>query len=100
MENAVQGEYGAAAAAAAVSANISLCTAQRLVKEHGTSLNTLIGEIRLANAKSFLSDPEIDISTVGKIVGYADDRSFRRAFKCWTGLSPKEYRKETLREKE
>ncbi|MEM6451823.1 MAG: AraC family transcriptional regulator ligand-binding domain-containing protein [Cyanobacteria bacterium P01_D01_bin.105] len=97
MENAVQGEYGAAAAAA--SANISLRTAQRLAKEHGTSLNTLISEIRLANSKSFLSDPEIDIATVGKIVGYTDDRSFRRAFKRWTGLSPKEYRKETLGEK-
>ena len=97
MENAVQGEYGAAAAAA--SANISLRTAQRLAKENGTSLNTLIGDIRLANAKSFLSDLEIDISTVGHIVGYTDDRSFRRAFKRWTGLSPKEYRKETLGEK-
>ena len=97
MENAVQGEYGAAAAAA--SANISLRTAQRLAKEHGTSLNTLIGDIRLANAKSFLSDLEIDIATVGQIVGYTDDRSFRRAFKRWTGLTPKEYRKETLGEK-
>ncbi|MEO1389043.1 MAG: AraC family transcriptional regulator ligand-binding domain-containing protein [Cyanobacteria bacterium J06634_6] len=96
MENAVQGEYGAAAAAA--KANISLRTAQRLAKEHGTSLNTLIGEIRLANAKSFLSDPDIDISTVGQLVGYTDARAFRRAFKRWTGRSPKEYRKTTLGE--
>ncbi|MEM6839678.1 MAG: AraC family transcriptional regulator ligand-binding domain-containing protein [Cyanobacteria bacterium P01_C01_bin.120] len=92
MENATQGEYGAAAAAAKV--NISLRTAQRLAKRHGTSLNILIDEIRLANAKSFLSDPEIDIATVGLIVGYTDARAFRRAFKRWTGLSPKEYRRE------
>ena len=97
MENAAQGEYGAAAAAAR--ANISLRTAQRLAKQHGTSLNALIDDIRLANAKSFLSNLEIDIATVGQIVGYTDVRSFRRAFKRWTGLSPKEYRKETLGER-
>ncbi|MBE9101867.1 AraC family transcriptional regulator ligand-binding domain-containing protein [Vacuolonema iberomarrocanum] len=97
MENATQGEYGAAAAAA--KANISLRTAQRLAKQHGTSLNALIDEIRLANAKSFLDDPEIDIATVGQLVGYTDARAFRRAFKRWTGLSPKEYRRETLGEK-
>ena len=97
MENAAQGEYGAAAAAAR--ANISLRTAQRLAKQYGTSLNALIDEIRLANAKSFLSNLEIDIATVGQIVGYTDVRSFRRAFKRWTGLSPKEYRKETLGER-
>ena len=91
MENATQGEYGAAAAAA--KANISLRTAQRLAKQHGTSLNTLITEIRLANAKSFLSDPEIDVATVGQIVR---QRYFRRAFKRWTNLSPKEYRRERL----
>ncbi|MEM1370083.1 MAG: helix-turn-helix domain-containing protein, partial [Cyanobacteria bacterium P01_H01_bin.15] len=56
----------------------------------------LIDEIRLANAKSFLSDPEIDIATVGQIVGYTDARAFRRAFKRWTGLSPKEYRSQVL----
>ncbi|MGD1927287.1 MAG: AraC family transcriptional regulator ligand-binding domain-containing protein [Leptolyngbyaceae cyanobacterium] len=97
MENATQGEYGAAAAAA--KANISLRTAQRLAKQHGTSLNALIDEIRLANAKSFLGDPEIDITTVGEIVGYTDARAFRRAFKRWTGRSPKEYRKQTWGDK-
>ncbi|MEM1308040.1 MAG: helix-turn-helix domain-containing protein, partial [Cyanobacteria bacterium P01_H01_bin.153] len=94
MENATRSEYRAAAAAAR--ANISLRTAQRLAKRHGTSLNALIDEIRLANAKSFLSDPEIDIATVGQIVGYTDARAFRRAFKRWTGRSPKEYRSQVL----
>ena len=96
MENAAQGEYRAAAAA--TRANISLRTAQRLAKQHGTSLNELIDEIRLANAKSFLSDPEIDIAMVGQLVGYTDARAFRRAFKRWTGKSPKEYRREILSE--
>lgn len=92
MDNAVQGEYGAAAAAAAT--NLSLRTAQRLATQHGTSLQKLIEEIRLANAKNFLSNPELNIDTVAQLIGYADVRAFRRAFKRWTGLSPKEYRNE------
>ena len=97
MENATQGEYGAAAAAA--KANISLRTAQRLAKQYGTSLNALIDDIRLANAKICLGDPASDIATVGEFVGYTDARAFRRAFRRWTGLSPAEYRRETLGER-
>ncbi|NET30552.1 MAG: AraC family transcriptional regulator [Cyanothece sp. SIO1E1] len=96
MTNATHGEYRAAAAAAA--ANLSLRTAQRLATQHGTSLQKLIDEIRLTNAKNFLSNPKINIETVAPLIGYADVRAFRRAFKRWTGLSPKEYRNEIFKE--
>ena len=95
MDNAAHGEYGAAAAAAA--ANLSLRTAQRLATQHGTSLQKLIDEIRLTNAKNFLSSPEITVETVAQLLGYANARAFRRAFNRWTGLSPKEYRNEILK---
>ncbi|MEO1182763.1 MAG: helix-turn-helix transcriptional regulator, partial [Cyanobacteria bacterium J06636_28] len=96
MDNATHGEYGVAAAAAA--ANLSLRTAQRLAMQHGTSLQKLIDEIRLANAKKNLGSPEITIETVAQLLGYANARAFRRAFNRWTGLSPKEYRNETFKE--
>jgi len=89
MENAVHGEYGAVAAAAA--ANLSLRTAQRIATQHSTSLQKLIDEIRLANAKNFLSNPQFSVETVAQLLGYSDVRAFRRAFKRWTGLSPKAY---------
>lgn len=95
MDNATRGEYGSTAAAAA--ANLSLRTAQRLTAEYGTSLQELIDEIRLANAKNFLRNPEIKIETVAQLVGYADVRAFRRAFKRWTSLSPREYRNGILK---
>ncbi|ESA39115.1 family transcriptional regulator [Leptolyngbya sp. Heron Island J] len=96
MDNAAHGKYEVAAAAAA--ANLSLRTAQRLAKQHGTSLQKLIDEIRLINAKKFLSNPEINIATVAQLLGYADVRAFRKAFKRWTALTPNEYRKERLKE--
>ncbi|MEM9155517.1 MAG: helix-turn-helix domain-containing protein, partial [Cyanobacteria bacterium P01_F01_bin.33] len=91
MANAAQGQYGAASAAAAT--NLSLRTAQRLAKQHGTSVQQLIDEIRLANAKKILSNPDISIEAVGHLLGYSDARTFRRAFKRWTSLSPREYRR-------
>ena len=94
MDNAAHGTYEVAAAAA--SANLSLRTAQRLAKQHETSMQKLINDIRQTNAKTFLNNPEITIETVAQLVGYADVRAFRKAFKRWTGLSPKEYRNETF----
>ncbi|MEM9218091.1 MAG: helix-turn-helix domain-containing protein [Cyanobacteria bacterium P01_F01_bin.150] len=98
MDNAAHGTYEVSAAAAA--ANLSLRTAQRLAKQHGTSMQKLINDIRQANAKTFLSNSEMTIETVAKLVGYADVRAFRKAFKRWTGLSPKEYRNETFKERQ
>ena len=96
MDNAAHGKYEVAAAATA--ANLSLRTAQRLAQQHGTSLQKLIDEIRLINAKKFLNNPEITLSTVARLLGYAEVGSFRKAFKRWTGLSPKAYRNETFKE--
>ena len=95
MDNAARGTYEVTAAV--VEANLSLRTAQRLAKHHGTSLQTLIDETRLMNSQEFLANPDINISTVSQLVGYGDVRAFRRAFKRWTGQSPKEYRNDILK---
>ena len=89
-QNALIGEYGAAAAAAA--ANMSLRSAQRLTADHGQSLQRLIDLVREDRAKEFLSDAKIDLNSVSLLLGYSDDRAFRRAFQRWTGQSPFQYR--------
>ncbi|MGD1850150.1 MAG: helix-turn-helix domain-containing protein [Cyanophyceae cyanobacterium] len=95
VDNAAHGTYEVPAAAAG--ANLSLRTAQRLAKQNNTSLQALIDEFRLINSKDFLTNPDINIATVAQLVGYADVRAFRRAFKRWTGLSPKEYRNDVVK---
>lgn len=91
VENASSGDYRAASAAAR--ARMSLRSAQRLATTHGTSLKALIETVRAETAKELLSDLKIDIVTVATLLGYSDDRAFRRAFKNWTGQSPSEFRR-------
>ena len=93
VKNAAGGDFSAAAAAAR--AHLSLRAAQRLAAQHGTSLSALIDTVREGTARELLLDASISIEKIAALVGYADDRAFRRAFKRWTGLSPSEFRQQT-----
>lgn len=70
---------------------LSKRTLYRRLKEVGSS----IGQIREATlipvAKDLLAK-QLDISTVAYRLGYSDSRSFARAFKRVTGMSPAAYR--------
>ncbi|MFN3211954.1 MAG: helix-turn-helix domain-containing protein [Henriciella sp.] len=89
-DNAHAGVFSASSAAAA--ANMSLRSAQRLTSEHGTSLLELIETARKTRAKQLLTEPRNDISAIAFLLGYSDDRAFRRAFHRWTGKSPSEFK--------
>lgn len=43
---------------------------------------------------SLLGNPGMSIERITEEVGYRDIRSFRRAFKRWTGVSPATFRSE------
>ena len=49
--------------------------------------------LRIDEAKRLLlTNPELNISTVGKMAGYQDPYYFSRIFKKCTGMYPTEYR--------
>lgn len=90
IENVMAGVFTTAAVAAA--ANMSLRTAQRISSEHGTSIQELIDNVREKRAKELLVNERNELSAISFILGYSDERSFRRAFRRWTGKSPSDFR--------
>jgi len=69
-----------------------LCTSARSLQRHlrdlGYSYNALADEVRAATARLYLEQPDIAIAEVAYLLGFADQSTFNRAFKRWTGLTP------------
>ncbi len=68
-------------------------TLQRKLQELGTSHNELLEQMRRQLAMRYLREPEMAICEVAYLLGFSESSSFHRAFKRWTGLTPKEFRK-------
>lgn len=67
----------------------------KLFKEH-TKRNFIdyLIEIRIASSKQLLFDKSMKVNDVAEAVGYSNTRSFLRAFKKYTGLTPTEFREQ------
>ena len=72
--------------------NLSARTLHRQLKEEGASLQTLKDQVRLERAKDLLLRTQRPIKQVAQAAGFQNDKSFMRAFKGWTGLSPAEFK--------
>jgi AraC-like DNA-binding protein len=65
---------------------------QRRLKEHGSSFGELLDAVRAELARAYLKEATVSIGEVGYLLGFDDQSSFSRAFKRWTGASPRAYR--------
>lgn len=83
-------EYSAEALAQQM--NMSLRSLQRLAQEHGLTIRGLLDDTRQTKAKQLLTNTTLKIGEISNRLGYADERSFRRAFKRWTGKNPSKFR--------
>ena len=61
---------------------------QRHLQDLGYSYSALADEVRAATAKLYLEQPDIAVSEVAYLLGFADPSTFNRAFKRWTGSTP------------
>jgi AraC-like DNA-binding protein len=68
--------------------NVSDRTLRRRLAKRETSFRELRDATRLARARDLLANTPMSIAEVAQALGYADARSFRRAFKRWTGQLP------------
>jgi AraC-like DNA-binding protein len=70
---------------------ISSQTLHRRLKDSATSYQKIKDNLRREVAIQKLVNERLSVETVAEIVGFTESRSFTRAFKHWTGLTPREY---------
>lgn len=70
-------------------------TLHRRLKSHGTSFQEIADECRFDIAQQLLRNPEATQAQLADMLGYSDARSFNRAFKRWSGMSPSQWRLST-----
>ena len=66
---------------------------QRRLKASGTTLSEQIAEVKKQRAGELLVETDRSVVEVATALGFTNPTSFARAFKSWTGESPREYRK-------
>jgi AraC-like DNA-binding protein len=70
---------------------ISGQTLHRRLKESATSYQKIKDNLRREVAIQKLLHERLSVEQVADIVGFSESRSFTRAFKHWTGLTPRAY---------
>ncbi|SCK40914.1 AraC-type DNA-binding protein [Variovorax sp. HW608] len=76
--------------------NLSTRTLHRQLQEEGMSLQTLKDEVRHELAAEQLRRTERPIKQIALAVGFRNEKSFSRAFRAWSGLTPGAFRRRDL----
>ena len=71
---------------------MSVRTLQAQLSDAGIHFSDILEKQRIDAAKACLEQGQIPLDDVAAMLGYAEQSSFGRAFKRWTGLTPKNYR--------
>jgi AraC-like DNA-binding protein len=72
--------------------HLSVRTLKRRLQERGLSFLELLDEARKRDSERLLGNRALAIHEVAGRMGYSDPASFTRAFRKWTGQSPKAWR--------
>jgi len=65
---------------------------QRKLQEHGTSFSQVLDAIRKEMALTYLRQTQNSVLYVSDRLGFSEQSAFQRAFKRWTGMTPRRYR--------
>jgi AraC-like DNA-binding protein len=72
--------------------SLSARTLRRRLRRIGLSYRGLVDDVRYARARRYLSSTGLTVNAIAGQLGYADARSFRTAFRRWSGRTPADYR--------
>jgi AraC-like DNA-binding protein len=87
------GDVGMEAIAAKLS--ISRQTLLRQLKAEGTNFEKVLDDLRHKLALDYLSAKKVSVNETAYLVGFSDPAAFSRAFKRWTGSTPRAARNST-----
>ena len=90
-----QGDYRVEAVAKAL--KLGVRTLQRRARATHRDIGVLLDQARHERALRLLEGPELTLADIAEALDYADERSFSRAFRRWTGQSPGRWRASTHR---
>ena len=71
---------------------MSVRSFQRRLEDEGVNYSQLIDWVRLDRATRLLDAPGARVIDVALEVGYSDPAHFTRAFRRWTGVTPRQFR--------
>jgi len=57
-----------------------------------TSYRSILGEVQFEKSKELLLNPNLPIIEIANSVGFKEQSSFQKAFKKWSGMTPRKYR--------
>lgn len=67
-------------------------TLQRKLRAEGTSFEAVLDALRRRLAIDYLSGRKVSVNEAAYLVGFSEAASFSRAFKRWTGTTPRAFR--------
>ena len=79
-------------AATAESLGVSRRTLARRLSSEGLTFTRVLEKLRSDLAKQYLKENDLSVSTIAWLLGYREISAFTRAFKRWTGMTPRRMR--------
>jgi len=76
----------------ATASGLSVRTLQRHLGDVGLTYSKLVDQVRFNRATALLQQSDAKLIEIASELGYTDPANFARAFRRWTGSSPREYR--------
>ncbi|MFC4778264.1 AraC family transcriptional regulator [Paenibacillus sp. GCM10023252] len=82
---------------AARAQHMSVRTLQVRLQQEQTTYQELLNQVRKELAFSYLVQPDYKIGEVAYLLHFSEPSAFQSAFKKWTGVTPRQYRQESIR---